>query len=78
MADPTAAQMVIVPMLAVDRRGFRVGYGKGYYDYFLSRMDTVTVGVCFGDEIVDWVPNEAHDVPVQYIATENGVISAAK
>jgi 5-formyltetrahydrofolate cyclo-ligase len=41
-------------------------------------MDTVTVGVCFGDEIVDWVPNEAHDVPVQYIATENGVISAAK
>ncbi len=72
-ADPSLAEIVLVPMLAVDRRGYRVGYGKGYYDYFLSRMSSVFVGVCFNDEIVDFVPNEPHDVRVLYIITEKGV-----
>ncbi len=71
-ADPSLADLVLVPMLAADRRGYRLGYGKGYYDYFLSGLRSLFVGVCFEDEIVDIVPEEPHDVRVSYIVTEKG------
>ncbi len=72
-ADPALSELVIVPMLAADRRGYRLGYGKGYYDYLLSRLSCVFVGVCFDAEVVDLVPDEPHDVRVHYILTEKGI-----
>jgi 5-formyltetrahydrofolate cyclo-ligase len=71
--DPRLSDAVLVPMLAVDKNGYRVGYGKGYYDYFLSKMNAVFIGVCFDDEIIDAVPREAHDVPVHYIVSDKRV-----
>ena len=73
-ADPSFAELIMVPMLAAGRKGYRVGYGKGFYDYFLSRIDAVFVGVCFSNELVDHVPNEPHDVQVHYFATDEGII----
>jgi 5-formyltetrahydrofolate cyclo-ligase len=70
-ADPRMADAVLVPMLAVDTNGYRVGYGKGYYDYFLSKLDAIFIGVCFDDEVIDAVSHESHDVPVHYIISEN-------
>jgi len=70
LADPGLADAVLVPMLAVDKNGYRVGYGKGFYDYFLGTLDAVFIGVCFDDEIIENVPHEAHDVPVHYIISE--------
>jgi 5-formyltetrahydrofolate cyclo-ligase len=65
-----AVDMVLVPLLAFDIRGHRVGYGKGYYDRFLNacRPDTARVGVSlFGP--LQAVPHAAHDVPLTACVT---------
>lgn len=68
--------VVLVPGLAFDRRGGRLGFGAGYYDRLLSRLrpDTLLVAVSDGF-IVDEVPTEPHDVPMTHLATEAGVVA---
>lgn len=63
---------VIVPGLAFDRRGHRLGRGGGFYDRFLARLpQTVrTIGVAFDLQLVDEVPADPHDAPVQTLITE--------
>jgi len=67
---------IFVPAVAFDRRGYRVGYGGGYYDRFLPelRPQTTRIGLAFSCQIVDWVPAGAHDIPVDIIVTEEAVI----
>jgi 5-formyltetrahydrofolate cyclo-ligase len=69
----------LVPGLAFDLRGGRLGNGAGHYDRVLSsaRGDAFSVGIAPGKRLVDSVPVEAHDVLVGWLATENGVISRA-
>jgi 5-formyltetrahydrofolate cyclo-ligase len=62
--------LIILPMLAVDPRGYRLGYGKGYYDQFLSNVSGRAVGVCYDDERIESVPTESHDLPVESIITD--------
>jgi 5-formyltetrahydrofolate cyclo-ligase len=64
--------LVVVPGLAFDDRGFRVGYGKGYYDTVLERLDeaVITLGACFQAQVVDHVPEAMHDQPVDWLVTE--------
>jgi 5-formyltetrahydrofolate cyclo-ligase len=74
---PTAigtAEVVVVPALAVDRRGIRLGRGGGYYDRALvhARPDAVLVAVVFDDEVVDELPAEAHDRRVTAVVTPSG------
>lgn len=73
-ADPSLADVVLVPLLVADVEGYRIGYGKGYYDYFLAGLNAVFVGICYDDEIVDAVPHEPHDIPVHYIITDARLI----
>ena len=61
---------VIVPALGVDRRGYRIGYGGGYYDALLSTIDAATICPMFGACIVDRLPVEAHDMRVNVTVTE--------
>jgi len=66
---------VFVPAVAFDRFGYRVGYGGGYYDRFLPRAPRAArIGLAFSGQIVDALPAEAHDVPVDLIVTEAGII----
>ena len=65
--------MCIVPALSYDTRGFRIGYGKGYYDRFLSKHKPMTVGICYGSLICDRLPTDPTDIPVDMIITESGV-----
>ncbi len=70
--------LVLTPLLAFDRSGNRLGYGKGHYDRALTRLrDQGRVFVCglafFGQE-VDAVPSEAHDIPLDWVMTERGSI----
>jgi 5-formyltetrahydrofolate cyclo-ligase len=67
---------VIVPGLAFTAAGERLGQGGGWYDRFLAhvRDDCVTVGVCFTDQVLDRVPTEAHDVRVDHVVTDAGVL----
>ena len=70
----SAADAVVVPALAVDRDGFRLGRGGGYYDRALvhARPDAVLVTVVFDDEQVDALPREVHDRPVTAVVTPSG------
>jgi 5-formyltetrahydrofolate cyclo-ligase len=64
------AQLVIVPALAVDRSGLRLGRGGGSYDRALSRLsDQVTVALLYDDELIDSVPAEPHDRRVRAAIT---------
>jgi 5-formyltetrahydrofolate cyclo-ligase len=71
---PENIQLILIPLLAYDRRGFRVGYGKGYYDKYLSVLDkkVLKVGLSFFDP-VDFISEEAHDIPLDLCITQNGV-----
>ena len=66
--------IVVMPLLGFDRHGTRLGYGKGYYDRTLAQMGTkpLLVGYAFAAQELDFIPREAHDVPLDMLVTENG------
>jgi 5-formyltetrahydrofolate cyclo-ligase len=66
---------VIVPGIAFDMRGNRLGFGGGYFDAFLKKLPakTLKVALAFSSQIVKSVPREPHDVKMNYIITEDGV-----
>lgn len=67
--------LCIVPGTAFDLKGMRTGYGGGYYDRFLSREKNITsAGICYDLLIYDEVPSEPHDISVDHIITEKGLI----
>ena len=63
-------QLCIVPGLAFDEAGFRLGYGGGYYDRFLASFKGSTMGVCYGMMRQAALPREAHDLAVEIVITE--------
>ncbi|MFJ2159366.1 5-formyltetrahydrofolate cyclo-ligase [Streptomyces sp. NPDC087856] len=74
----TAADVVLLPGLAVDGRGMRLGRGGGSYDRVLARLERAgahpaLVVLLYGSEVVERVPTEAHDRPVRAVATPSGV-----
>jgi 5-formyltetrahydrofolate cyclo-ligase len=76
VADATVRPAVaLVPALAVDRTGRRLGRGGGFYDRWLSRArPPAVVAVLYEDELVDEVPAEDHDVPVDAVLTPTGLV----
>ena len=81
IVDPHALDAVLVPMLAFDRRGHRLGTGGGWYDrsfaFLQSRprpANTLLIGIAYGFQEVPMVPDAAHDVRMDYIATERELI----
>jgi 5-formyltetrahydrofolate cyclo-ligase len=64
---------ILVPAVAFDRRGHRVGYGGGFYDRFLPQIPrAVRIGAAFSCQTVGRVPEDPHDLPVDRIVTEEG------
>ncbi|MCU0631996.1 MAG: 5-formyltetrahydrofolate cyclo-ligase [Methanolinea sp.] len=73
-AEPREIAVVIVPMIAYDARGHRLGYGAGYYDRFLSRHPHIQkIGVAFSCQEVESIPADENDVSMDFIVTESGV-----
>ncbi len=64
----------IVPAVCFDKKGNRIGYGKGYYDRFLRKFTSYSIGLCYNDYILDNIPADSYDMQVDYIITENGII----
>jgi len=64
--------LVLVPGLAFNRSGGRLGYGAGFYDRWLSAHPARTIGVCFEAQLVDDLPLEPHDHPLDAVLTERG------
>jgi 5-formyltetrahydrofolate cyclo-ligase len=73
-ADWEEIDLALVPGLAFDLRGHRLGFGKGFYDRVLPllKKTVLTVGLGYSFQIVDQVPNEPHDVLLKAILTEKG------
>ena len=63
--------LAVVPGLAFDLHGNRLGFGAGYYDRFLPslRKDAITIGVCFDEQLVEQLPVEVFDVPLDGVLT---------
>ena len=62
---------VLIPTIGVSKSGVRLGYGKGYYDRFLSLIDAVKISLTYSKQIVKSIPNEPHDVKIDWIVTED-------
>lgn len=73
-ADISDVELIVVPGVAYDRRGNRVGRGKGYYDRLLHDSDAVKIGVAFACQLFDEIDAEPFDVPVDYVITSGGLI----
>ena len=71
--------VVLVPLLAFDARGTRLGYGKGYYDRTIAGMARrpLVVGLAFSAQQLEGLPRDTHDVPLDAVVTEAGVIRFA-
>jgi 5-formyltetrahydrofolate cyclo-ligase len=72
--------IIVIPGLAFDRRGNRLGHGLGYYDRFLGGLpeSEPRIGLACAGQLVTEVPVEAWDVPVHALVTEEGVIRVVK
>ena len=68
---PVPADLCIVPGLAFDRYGRRLGYGGGYYDRYLAAHPIMTVGLCYPNCFTDRLPSEPFDIPVQQVIVCN-------
>jgi len=72
---PGDIQLILVPGVAFDERGYRLGYGGGYYDRFLSQSHAaVTIGLAYEFQLLDELPVASHDVKLDLIVTQQRVI----
>lgn len=71
--------ILLVPIVGIDREGYRLGQAGGYYDATLSamkyRLQAKTIGVGFACQLVDRLPHEAHDVPLDGFVSERGALA---
>ncbi len=75
IADFEEVDLVLVPALAVDRSGVRLGKGKGYYDRALATPNSKSIlAVVYDAEVVDQIPCESHDVKVGGFVTESRIV----
>lgn len=63
----------LVPALSFDKKGYRLGYGKGYYDRFLENYNGISVGLCYNDLISEELPINEYDKNTDVVITENGI-----
>lgn len=64
----------IIPLVACDKKGNRIGFGKGYYDRYLRGKETLKIGVCYDFQVLESVPSEEQDITLDYIVTEKEII----
>ncbi|MBR6760966.1 MAG: 5-formyltetrahydrofolate cyclo-ligase [Oscillospiraceae bacterium] len=69
---PNAASLMLVPMLAFDAQGYRLGAGGGYYDRYLAQYPIETMGLCYASGFVEALPHDSYDRRLQCCVTEQG------
>lgn len=74
-ADVIVPDILLVPLLAFDKRGHRLGYGQGHFDRYLHQHPALTIGIGFKGQEIEEIPHQPHDFALDYILTEEGVVS---
>lgn len=79
LAPQVEPDVIIMPLLGFDKHGTRLGYGGGYYDRTLAKLTRKPrlVGLAFASQEISEIPHEPHDVPLDAVVTEQGVIHFA-
>ncbi len=67
---PQDSDIIIVPALSVDKNGYRIGYGKGYYDRFLKDFNGVSICPCYEELLTDTLPHEETDIKINVLVTQ--------
>jgi 5-formyltetrahydrofolate cyclo-ligase len=68
--------VIIIPGVAFDTTGYRLGYGKGFYDRFLANKRQIsTMALSFSDQIIEEIPHDSHDIKMDKIVTEEIIYS---
>lgn len=76
--QPQEVDLALVPGIAFDRQGYRIGYGRGYYDRLLGKLGGLKVGVCYQFQLLEEVPRDSWDVPVDLVVTEEKTYEGGK
>ncbi|MDE6009927.1 MAG: 5-formyltetrahydrofolate cyclo-ligase [Muribaculaceae bacterium] len=72
--DPDEIELMIIPAVAYDRKGNRLGRGKGFYDRLLGEVKATKIGVGYEFQLIDEIPVEDHDVPMDMVITQGTTI----
>jgi len=75
VVGPRDLDMIIVPALAIDYKGQRLGRGAGYFDRYLEQYKGPAVGLVYDAEFLPEVPSQTHDAPVSHVVTQSRIIS---
>lgn len=73
ITDLSVIEIVIVPGMAFDKAGYRMGRGKGYYDRFLPQISALKIGICFDFQMVEKVPINEFDIKMDFVVTESKI-----
>lgn len=78
VVDPSEVTVVLVPGVAFDASGGRLGRGGGYFDSFLQTLGkgAIAIGIAYDTQMVPIVPRAAHDLAVDWLCTERGIVRA--
>lgn len=68
--------LLVIPGIAFDKKGYRLGYGKGYYDKFLAKKKVASIGLAYSFQLLESLPIRKYDKRLDAIATEDGVYYA--
>ncbi len=73
LASPSEADLIIIPGLKFDKRGYRLGWGGGFYDRYLKNCSCPKIGICYEDEITELLPVDNYDVKVDMLVTDKTI-----
>lgn len=74
ITDVDDIELMVIPAVAFDRRGNRLGRGKGFYDRLLSSTKATKIGVGYEFQLFDEIPCEPHDIPMDMVITQKNII----
>lgn len=74
LVNPDSIEVIVVPAVAYDKKGNRLGRGKGFYDRLLSAAKATKIGIGYEFQLLDLLPAEPHDVPMDMIITQKTTI----
>lgn len=72
-ADIKDIDIALIPGIAFDTSGARIGFGKGYYDRFLSEFKGIKIGICYDFQVLSDIPSSDHDIKMDMIITEKRI-----